>query len=244
MNKAIAGRQAAKKQANPRSPGKDASTKERILEVAENLFIEEGFSDSSMRRITAAAGASLGAVNYHFGSKEALLEAIVERRFGPLLHERMSGLQAIVVPSPLTSADLILRLLISWLDPLLRHLAVNPQHVKILYAMDQVLSVQSQSILRAISPYQAYLIQFGRALQQAKPDLSQETAYWRFHFLIGAATLALSSSDFLLAASEGMCVAEDLQAFRREFLTSAMLMFGIPEDVTMRTLQMASGFTD
>lgn len=237
-------RQGAKKLANARPRGKDASTKERILDVAENLFIEEGFTESSMRRITAEAGASLGAVNYHFGSKEALLEAVVERRFGPLLMERMSGLQAIAMPSKSTTEDLILQLLISWLDPLLRHLAVNPQHVKILYAMDQVVSVQSHSILRAISPYLAYLIQFGKALQRAKPDLPLETVYWRFHFLIGSATIALSNGDFILAASEGMCVAEDLRTFRREFLTAAMLMFGISEADTMRAIQMGSGFPE
>jgi AcrR family transcriptional regulator len=235
-------RSSTSKATNVRPKGKDASTKERVLEVAEKLFIDEGFSESSMRRITAEAGASLGAINYHFGSKEGLLEAVVERRFGPLLIERMSGLQVIGTATQSGAADLILQLLESWLDPMLRHLAANPQHVKILYAMDQLLSTQSQSILRAISPYQAYLIQFGKALQFARPDLSQATAYWRFHFLIGSATLALSSSDFILAASEGLCVAEDLQNFRREFLAAAMLMFGIPEDEAMRAISLGDDF--
>lgn len=215
--------------------GKDASTRERVLEVAETLFIAEGFSESSMRRITAAAGASLGAVNYHFGSKEGLLEAVIERQFGPLLNERIAGLQA-AVTSHSSGSDVILQLLKSWLDPMLRHLAANPQHVKMLYAMDQIVSAQSQSILRAISPYQAYLIKFGKSLQLAKPDLSQATAYWRFHFLIGSVTLALSSSEFLAAASEGMCIAEDLETFRSEFLIAAMLMLGIPEDEAFRTI--------
>jgi AcrR family transcriptional regulator len=227
-----------------RHEGKDASTKDRILDVAKHLFIHEGFSESSMRQITAKAGASLGAVNYHFGSKEGLLEAVVERQFGPLLIERMSGLKAIIVPSQTSEAETILQLLQSWLDPMLRHLAVNPQHVKILYALDQVVSAESKSIWRTVSPYQTYLIQFGKALQLAKSDLSLKTVYWRFHFLIGSVSLALSNSDFLLMASEEMCDASDLQTFRNEFLAAAMLMFGIPENDTMRAIRNGSGFPD
>ena len=48
-------------------------TRERILDVAERLFMENGYEGTSMRVITCAAEFNLAAVNYHFGSKEALL---------------------------------------------------------------------------------------------------------------------------------------------------------------------------
>ena len=46
--------------------------KERILDVAERLFADFGFPVTSLRDITREAGVNLAAVNYHFGSKEAL----------------------------------------------------------------------------------------------------------------------------------------------------------------------------
>ena len=46
-----------------------AETKDRLLGAAEALFMEHGFEATSLRAITAAAGANLAAVNYHFGSK-------------------------------------------------------------------------------------------------------------------------------------------------------------------------------
>ena len=58
-------------------------TRERILDVAERLFADSGFASTSLRDITAEAGVNLAAVNYHFGSKEALLGAILERRIRP-----------------------------------------------------------------------------------------------------------------------------------------------------------------
>ena len=222
---------------------RDASTKERILNVAERLFVNDGYSKSSMRQITAKAGASLGAVNYHFGSKEELLEAVVERQFGPLLMERISGLRAVEAALQTDKSEIMLRLLQSWLDPMLRHLAVNPRHVKILYALDQVVAAESKSILRAISPYQNYLVQFGKALHGTRPDLSLETIYWRFHFMIGAVSLALSESEFMLITSEKMCDAADLRCFRSQLLSAAMLMFGFREGDVSRAICSMSEFS-
>jgi AcrR family transcriptional regulator len=58
-------------------------TRERILDAAERLFARKGITSTSMRALTAAAGVNLAAVHYHFGSKEALLDAVIERRAEP-----------------------------------------------------------------------------------------------------------------------------------------------------------------
>ncbi len=59
-------------------------TKTRILDGAEQLFAREGFHNTSLRALTALAQVNLASVNYHFGSKEALLQAVIERRLIPL----------------------------------------------------------------------------------------------------------------------------------------------------------------
>src|SRR6478672_8382007 len=65
-------------------------TKKRILDVAERLFADQGFAGTSLRGIIADAGVNLAAVHYHFRSKEALLEAVLIRRIGPLNQERLA----------------------------------------------------------------------------------------------------------------------------------------------------------
>ena len=55
-------------------------TQTRILDAAEELFMQHGFESASMRMLTAKAGVNLAAVNYHFGSKDALVEAVFRRR--------------------------------------------------------------------------------------------------------------------------------------------------------------------
>ncbi|MBE9048018.1 TetR/AcrR family transcriptional regulator [Pleurocapsales cyanobacterium LEGE 10410] len=54
-------------------------TKEKILNVAERLFAENGFAGTSLRSIISEAEVNLSAVNYHYGSKEELFHAVVAR---------------------------------------------------------------------------------------------------------------------------------------------------------------------
>lgn len=54
--------------------------KELLLDVAEGLFAQLGFEGASTRHIAADAGMNISMLNYYFGSKEGLYQAVVERR--------------------------------------------------------------------------------------------------------------------------------------------------------------------
>ena len=72
----------------------EVGTRERILDAAERLFGERGFEVVSLRDITGLAGANVASVNYHFGSKEKLIDAVVERHSVPMNERRMAMLGA------------------------------------------------------------------------------------------------------------------------------------------------------
>ena len=59
---------------------KSAQTRRRLLDAAEALVSDEGYGAPSHRSIARRAGVHVALVNYHFGSKEMLLEAVVARR--------------------------------------------------------------------------------------------------------------------------------------------------------------------
>jgi AcrR family transcriptional regulator len=69
-------------------------TRRRLLEAAESLFIECGYEAMSLRQITAKAHANLAAVNYHFGSKEALMHELLSQRLDRLNLERLNLLSS------------------------------------------------------------------------------------------------------------------------------------------------------
>jgi AcrR family transcriptional regulator len=77
------------------APERGRETKERLLDAAEGLFAERGFGGTSLRAVTQAAGASVSAANYHFGSKEALLRATLLRRVEPVNRRRFERLDAL-----------------------------------------------------------------------------------------------------------------------------------------------------
>jgi AcrR family transcriptional regulator len=73
-------------------PERSRATKQRLLDAAEQLFAERGFEGTSLRAVTQAAGASVSAANYHFGSKESLLRATLLRRVEPVNRRRLERL--------------------------------------------------------------------------------------------------------------------------------------------------------
>src|ERR1700750_632054 len=89
----MASPRAARKAAAPDPTSAD--TKTRILDAAEILFMEHGFEATSLRSLTTAAGVNLAAVNYHFGTKEELFQAVLTRRLDPMNQERIELLAAL-----------------------------------------------------------------------------------------------------------------------------------------------------
>lgn len=63
-------------------------TRTLLLDAAEQVLLDDGLAGASLRRITAVAGVNVAAVNYTFGSKEALLDALLTRVMEPVLAER------------------------------------------------------------------------------------------------------------------------------------------------------------
>src|SRR5687767_14199166 len=72
------------------------STKDRILGAAEELFAQFGFSGTSLRQVTSRADVNIAAVNYHFGSKENLVNEVFRRRMDEMSEKRLSALRAAV----------------------------------------------------------------------------------------------------------------------------------------------------
>jgi len=74
---------------------KQKDTKQRLLDAGEQFFARDGYHCTSLRTLTKGAQVNLAAVNYHFGSKEALLKAVIQRRLVPLNLARTKRLQAV-----------------------------------------------------------------------------------------------------------------------------------------------------
>ncbi|WP_016906067.1 TetR/AcrR family transcriptional regulator [Streptomyces xiaopingdaonensis] len=72
----------------------EVSTRDRLLTAAKKLFLEKGADQVSLRSVNAAAGVNPGAVHYHFGSREGLVTALLERELRPLWAGRLEALSS------------------------------------------------------------------------------------------------------------------------------------------------------
>ena len=83
----------------PDSTGPDAGQdpRARLLTAAREAFARHGFDGASVRDITAAAGVNLGAITYHFGSKDALYAQVIETLVGPMVERVRAAMQS---PAP------------------------------------------------------------------------------------------------------------------------------------------------
>ncbi len=162
------------------SRAESTRTQERILDAAEALYVEMGFAAASLRAIAARAGVNLASTHYHFGSKEGLLEATVERRVEPVTEVRLRGLEALEAEKASPSVEEILEVFFlplaengvrSTLSRLMARLFCEPE------------SMSKPLIERVFSPT---CDRFIAALGKALPDQSVDELRWRFHFVIGS----------------------------------------------------------
>jgi len=180
-----------------------AATKARLLDAAETLFMEHGFEATSLRAITAAAPANLASVNYHFGSKEVLFQAVLTRRLDPMNQERLdllTRLEREAQPEPLPCD----RILSAMFIPALK-LARDPARggKDFLRLLGRAYADPAPFIRRFLAEQYATIIErFKTAFARALPELPKKELSWRLHFIMGALSYTLAGTDALRLIAE------------------------------------------
>ena len=180
-----------------------AATKGRILDAAETLFMEHGFEATSLRLITAAAGVNLAAVNYHFGSKEELFQAVLTRRLDPMNQARVSLLdryERAAAPATLGCEPILAALFIPALD-----LARDPARggANFLRLLGRAYADPAPFIRQFLSvQYAPMIARFKDAFARALPHLPRKELSWRLHFIMGALSYTLAGTDALKIIAE------------------------------------------
>lgn len=163
-------------------------TRQRILNVAEHLFARNGYHVTSLRSITAEAKANLAAVNYHFGSKESLLEAIIDRRLRPLNKVRHGQLDILLqragVDGTVPCCREVLR---TFVEPTLRLRKQGSGTENFVALIGRILAepqgVAMSIFMRHMEPL---MVRLFRALELSLPGMSRQILFWRVHFVLGS----------------------------------------------------------
>jgi AcrR family transcriptional regulator len=175
-----------------------ASTKERILASAEALFAQRGFEGASLRQLTAAAGVNLAAVNYHFGSKDKLVEEVFKRRLDQLNARRLAALKQVLGQPETTLEDVLAAFIRPALD--LSHDGGGSLFMRVLA---RAFAEHDDSLRRFLSDNYGHVMrQFTAEFARLLPDLSKEELYWRIDLVTGALTHAMSGFGIIQRKSD------------------------------------------
>jgi len=181
---------------NLRSVKAPHETRTRILDCAEELFMQHGFEGTSMRLLTAKAQANLAAVNYHFGSKDALIEAVFRRRLDPMNTGRIAELDRLEKEAggaPLTPAAIIGAFVGASLRMIEDAKSGGRNFIRLLGRTYTDPQKHIRTLIGQL--YAPAMERFKSAFERALPQMPRDELIWRMHFMFGTLAYTLAATD-------------------------------------------------
>jgi len=165
------------------------STKDRILSAAEELFAQHGFSGTSLRQVTGRADVNIAGVNYHFGSKENLVNEVFRRRMDEMSAQRLEALKAALQEHP----GELEPILAAFIEPALAVARQGQGGAAFVRVIARAYAEKNDGLRKFLSERYGHVLRdFARAMGNCLPGLNKEELYWRLDFLAGALTYAMA----------------------------------------------------
>ncbi len=175
------------------------STKDRILGAAEELFAQHGFAGTSLRQVTSRADVNIAAVNYHFGSKENLVNEVFRRRMDDMTNLRLSQLKTALEKHP----GELQPVLAAFVEPALAMSQDRHGGGAFVRVVARAYAEKNDGLRKFLSDHYGHVLrEFGKAIATCVPGLSKEELYWRLDFLAGALTYAMADFGLIKRPTE------------------------------------------
>ncbi len=202
------------------SQANEADTRSRILDAAEALFMANGLDATTLRQITTVAKANLAAVNYHFGSKDALIEAVFRRRLNVLTEnclQALDNLEAEAGKDPVRPSKIVEAFFDAALSLAADEIGGGATFMRLLSRT----YTEPTEIVRSFlaREYAEVVRRYREALFRALPETPRDEILWRLHFMLGAWSYAVSGADALNLLGEGRLEASDAHTLRNRLMS-------------------------
>jgi AcrR family transcriptional regulator len=202
-------------------------TKTRILDAAEKLFADNGFHNTSLRAITREAGVNIAAVNYHFGTKEALIEAIFARHLQPINEIRRVGLETIRDSARRENRRPEAReVMYNFFVPVFSFRETAPGAEAFITLIGRTMSEPDERLReKLMDHFRPMFFLCFEILCEALPQVPQDVLFWRLQFSIGVMSHTLFMLDQKKVFPEGVIPSFDVTSMTEmvvSFVTAGM----------------------
>jgi AcrR family transcriptional regulator len=206
-----------------------AATQERIWSAAEQVFSPHGFSRASLRTITKKAGVNLAAVNYHFGSKEALYKQVLLRHIRAINSERMTLLNQAEQLAGEQSVPLA-AITETFVRPLMRCAADSKSGgIPFLRLVSREFTDPQPFMHEELAhEFDSVLARYTRVLRQSLPGISASELFMRIQFMIGALLYTAAFQHDVQRSSLAGYDPDDLEACIRRLVVFCTAGLGAP----------------
>lgn len=182
-------------------------TAKSILNAAEELFSEKGFAETSLRNITTKAGVNLAAVNYHFGSKKELIQAVFARFLNTFCYEleqKLDSFEMHTGKSPDLNQVLMLLTQTALQSDAINNDETHQRRITMFMRLLGLAYAQGQGHVRKFlkQEYGTVFARYMVLVQNASPQLTNDERFWRIHFMLGATVFTLSGAESLMAMAQ------------------------------------------
>lgn len=235
----------AKRKSNNRAGQKlerGLKTRDAILDVAEEVIMNEGLG-VSLRRIMVVAGVNVTSINYHFGQRDKLIEAIVERRSNVINTERLALLdQALRRQNPPAVADIVA----AYFEPSFHPSRIGDTGWRNYLRILSRLSLEPGKFYRDLiyRHYNPVHLRFLEAFRRALPDLPEEEIMWRHHLMHAIAIRAFPTPRPLNTVSTGLARRVTPEESLRNVLPLMIHLFAAPPLSSLEAIFGHSRFAD
>jgi AcrR family transcriptional regulator len=156
-----------------RGPRPGGDTRRLLLDVAEQLYAEQGVDAVSLRTVAATAGLASGALHYHFATGDQLLAAVLERRAPSVAARTREMLDSIGVDeAPVTVSAVVDAVLLPWLELLRADREGAPRFIRLVSRLLAAHDVRLSGFLVEVSG------EFGALVEQLPDPACRSQVRW------------------------------------------------------------------
>jgi AcrR family transcriptional regulator len=205
----------------PKLPPEENETRERILDTAQRLFAERGYTRVTLRELTSEAGVNLASVNYYFGSKDALLHALI-RRAARVIRGRRQRLLDDASLRDGSREERVRRILHALLEPAVIGNAGAGSEALYGTLLARARADGPHELTNLLERQTSHLDPYVEALRGALPEVPVEEIYWRLHFVLNIEHALQTELQRLRHLSKGLCDIEDRYAILERIVEFAL----------------------